>query len=162
MLPILIVSGVCVTMYGMFLMIRGLVRVYKLKDMKMFYSALAFLILDPLLLTLFILLVKQYDLWLFLPVLILAGSWICMGYFFESWLRKDRERRANGLKRVLPQPKPGQIRKDLILLAVALLLWVAGACGLLSFNPTLETCGVCICFFLLASSAADLWKYRGF
>lgn len=161
MTQFLIVGGVCVALYGVFLMIRGMIRVFREKEMKMFWSALIFFLAAPALLLVIILLVKNYNLWTVLPVLVLGLSWIAMGYFFESYLRKEKARKADGLKKVIPKAKPGQIRKDLILLAVAVILWVAGVLGVFT-NGTLETVAVCACFFLLASSISDLWKYRGF
>ena len=154
-------GGICVTAYGVFLTIRGLIRVYRDKEMKMFWSALGFFVAAPLLLFVILLLVKNYNLWTVLPVLVLGLGWISMGYLFESYLRKEKARKADGIKKILPKPKPGQIRKDLILLAVALILWVLGILGVFT-NGTVETVAVCVCFFLFASSISDLWKYRGF
>ncbi|MBR5429611.1 MAG: hypothetical protein IK116_03695 [Firmicutes bacterium] len=162
MTQFLLVGGICVALYGVFLMIRGMINVYREKEMKMFWSALIFFIVVPLLLLVVILLVKHYNLWTALPVLVLGGAWVVMGYFFESYLRKEKARKADGMKKILPKPKPGQIRKDLILLGAAVLVWILGVTGLFSKNGTIETAAVCICFFLLASSIADLWKYRGF
>ena len=160
MTQVLLLGGICVTLYGVFLMIRGMIHVYREKEMKMFRSALLFFIGAPLLL-LIILLVKEYNLWTVLPVLILGIGWICMGYLFESYLRKEKARKADGIKKIIPKPKAGQIRKDLILLAVAVIIWVLGILGVFT-NGTLETVAVCVCFFLFASSISDLWKYRGF
>ncbi|MBQ6535197.1 MAG: hypothetical protein IJI40_00235 [Firmicutes bacterium] len=129
--------------------------------MKMFWSVLGFFVAAPLLLFVILLLVKNYNLWTVLPVLVLGLGWISMGYLFESYLRKEKARKADGIKKILPKPKPGQIRKDLILLAVALILWVLGIFGVFT-NGTVETVAVCVCFFLFASSISDLWKYRGF
>lgn len=161
MTQVLLLGGICVAAYGVFLTIRGLIRVYREKEMKMFWSALAFFVAAPLLLFVILLLVKNYNLWTVLPVLVLGMGWISMGYLFESYLRKEKARKADGIKKILPKPKPGQIRKDLILLSVALVLWVLGILGIFT-NGTVETVAVCICFFLFASSISDLWKYRGF
>ncbi len=161
MTQVLLLGGICVAAYGVFLTIRGLIRVYREKEMKMFWSALAFFVAAPLLLFVILLLVKNYNLWTVLPVLVLGMGWISMGYLFESYLRKEKARKADGIKKILPKPKPGQIRKDLILLGVALVLWVLGILGIFT-NGTVETVAVCICFFLFASSISDLWKYRGF
>ena len=173
MTQVLLLGGICVTLYGVFLMIRGMIHVYREKEMKMFRSALLFFIGAPLLLLSIILLVKEYNLWTVLPVLILGIGWICMGYLFESYLRKEKARKADGIKKIIPKPKAGQIRKDLILLAVAaavaafimlavaVIIWVLGILGVFT-NGTVETVAVCICFFLFASSISDLWKYRGF
>ena len=161
MTQVLLLGGICVTAYGVFLTIRGLIRVYRDKEMKMFWSVLGFFVAAPLLLFVILLLVKNYNLWTVLPVLVLGLGWISMGYLFESYLRKEKARKADGIKKILPKPKPGQIRKDLILLAVALILWVLGITGVFT-NGTVETVAVCICFFLFASSISDLWKYRGF
>ena len=161
MTQVLLLGGICVAAYGVFLTIRGLIRVYREKEMKMFWSALAFFVAAPLLLFVILLLVKNYNLWTVLPVLVLGMGWISMGYLFESYLRKEKARNADGIKKILPKPKPGQIRKDLILLGVALVLWVLGILGVFT-NGTVETVAVCICFFLFASSISDLWKYRGF
>lgn len=161
MTQVLLLGGICVAAYGVFLTIRGLIRVYREKEMKMFWSALGFFVAAPLLLFVILLLVKNYNLWTVLPVLVLGMGWISMGYLFESYLRKEKARKADGIKKILPKPKPGQIRKDLILLAVALVLWVLGILGIFT-NGTVETVAVCICFFLFASSISDLWKYRGF
>ncbi len=161
MTQVLLLGGICVAAYGVFLTIRGLIRVYREKEMKMFWSALAFFVAAPLLLFVILLLVKNYNLWTVLPVLVLGMGWISMGYLFESYLRKEKARKADGIKKILPKPKPGQIRKDLILLGVALVLWVLGILGVFT-NGTVETVAVCICFFLFASSISDLWKYRGF
>lgn len=161
MTQVLLLGGICVAAYGVFLTIRGLIRVYREKEMKMFWSALAFFVAAPLLLFVILLLVKNYNLWTVLPVLVLGMGWISMGYLFESYLRKEKARKADGIKKILPKPKPGQIRKDLILLGVALILWILGMVGVFT-NGTVETVAVCICFFLFASSISDLWKYRGF
>ena len=161
MTQVLLLGGICVAAYGVFLTIRGLIRVYREKEMKMFWSALAFFVAAPLLLFVILLLVKNYNLWTVLPVLVLGMGWISMGYLFESYLRKEKARKADGIKKILPKPKPGQIRKDLIMLAVALILWVLGILGVFT-NGTVETVAVCVCFFLFASSISDLWKYRGF
>ena len=161
MTQVLLLGGICVAAYGVFLTIRGLIRVYREKEMKMFWSALAFFVSAPLRLCVILLLVKNYNLWTVLPVLVLGMGWISMGYLFESYLRKEKARKADGIKKILPKPKPGQILKDLILLGVALVLWVLGILGVFT-NGTVETVAVCICFFLFASSISDLWKYRGF
>lgn len=161
MTQVLLLGGICVAVYGVFLMIRGMIRVYREREMKMFWSALSFFLGAPLLLFVIILLVKSYDLWTVLPILVLGLGWISMGYVLESYLRKEQARKTDGMKKVLPKPKPGQIRKDLILLAAALIIWVLGLIGVFS-NGTVETVAVCICFFLFASSISDLWKYRGF
>ena len=161
MTQVLLVGGICVALYGVFLTIRGLVNVYRDKEMKMFWSVFGFFIAAPLLLLLIILVVKSYDLWTVLPVLLLGFGWISMGYIFESYLRKEKARQADGMKKVIPKPKPGQIRKDLILLGCAITIWFLGMFGVFT-NGTLETVAVCICFFLFASSISDLWKYRGF
>ena len=158
----LICGCICVAAYSIFLMIRGMVRLYKLKEMKLFWSALIFFIGDPLLLLGVFLLIRQYNIWTVLPALVLAVAWVFMGYALEIFLRKERERKANGMKRIIPRAKPGQLRKDLLLLAVALVLWALGASGIFGAHGVLETCAVCVCFFLLASSVSDLWKYRGF
>ena len=161
MTQVLLLGGICVTAYGVFLMIRGMIHVYREKEMKLFWSALIFFVAAPLLLFAILLLVKNYNLWTVLPVLVLGAGWISMGYLFESYLRKEKARKADGIKKILPKAKPGQIRKDLILLAVALIIWVLGIVGVFT-NGTVETVAVCICFFLFASSISDLWKYRGF
>lgn len=161
MTQVLLLGGICVAAYGVFLTIRGLIRVYREKEMKMFWSVLGFFVAAPLLLFVILLLVKNYNLWTVLPVLVLGLGWISMGYLFESYLRKEKARKADGIKKILPKPKPGQIRKDLILLAVALILWVLGIFCVFT-NGTVETVAVCVCFFLFASSISDLWKYRGF
>ena len=161
MTQVLLVGGICVALYGVFLTIRGLVNVYRDKEMKMFWSVLGLFIAAPLLLLLIILVVKSYDLWTVLPVLLLGFGWISMGYIFETYLRKEKASKADGLKRVIPTPKPGQIRKDLILLGTAIVIWLLGMFGIFT-NGTVETVAVCICFFLFASSISDLWKYRGF
>ena len=161
MTQVLLIGGICVAVYSVFLMIRGLIRVYREKEMKMFWSALIFFLAAPLLLLAILLLIKSYNLWTVLPVLVLGFGWLFAGYLFESYLRKEKARKADGLKKTLPKPQPGQIRKDLILLAVAVLIWVLGVLGVFT-NGTLETVAVCVCFFLFASSISDLWKYRGF
>ncbi len=161
MTQVLLLGGICVALYGVFLMIRGMIHVYKEKEMKMFWSALIFFFGAPLLLLIIVLLVKSYDLWTALPVLVLGLGWISMGYIFESYLRHEKSRKADGLKKIIPKAKPGQIRKDLILLAVAVVIWGLGMAGVFT-NGTVQTVAVCICFFLFASSISDLWKYRGF
>lgn len=161
MTQVVLLGGICVTIYGVFLMIRGMIRLYRDKEMKMFRSALIFFLGAPLLLLAIVLLIKSYNLWTALPVLVLGLGWISMGYLLESYLRKEKARKADGMKRILPKAKPGQLRKDLILLAVAIIIWVLGVVGVFT-NGTVETVAVCICFFLFASSISDLWKYRGF
>ena len=161
MTQVLLVGGICVALYGVFLTIRGLVNVYRDKEMKMFWSVLALFVGAPLLLLVILLLVKSYNLWTVLPVLLLGFGWISMGYIFETYLRKEKARKADGLKRIIPTPKHGQIRKDLILLGTAIVIWLLGMFGIFT-NGTVETVAVCVCFFLFASSISDLWKYRGF
>ena len=161
MTQVLLVGGICVALYGVFLTIRGLVNVYRDKEMKMFWSVLALFVGAPLLLLVILLLVKNYNLWTVLPVLLQGFGWISMGYIFETYLRKEKARKADGLKRIIPTPKPGQIRKDLILLGTAIVIWLLGMFGIFT-NGTVETVAVCVCFFLFASSISDLWKYRGF
>ena len=161
MTQVLLVGGICVALYGVFLTIRGLVNVYRDKEMKMFWSVLALFVGAPLLLLVILLLVKNYNLWTVLPVLLLGFGWISMGYIFETYLRKEKARKADGLKRIIPTPKPGQIRKDLMLLGTAIVIWLLGMFGIFT-NGTVETVAVCVCFFLFASSISDLWKYRGF
>ena len=107
MTQVLLLGGICVAAYGVFLTIRGLIRVYREKEMKMFWSALAFFVAAPLLLFVILLLVKNYNLWTVLPVLVLGMGWISMGYLFESYLRKEKARKADGIKKILPKPKPG-------------------------------------------------------
>ena len=102
MTQVLLLGGICVTAYGVFLTIRGLIRVYRDKEMKMFWSVLGFFVAAPLLLFVILLLVKNYNLWTVLPVLVLGLGWISMGYLFESYLRKERPVKLTASKRSCP------------------------------------------------------------
>ena len=82
MTQVLLVGGICVALYGVFLTIRGLVNVYRDQEMKMFWSVLALFVGAPLLLLAILFLVKSYNLWTVLPVLMTLVSGV--DYFVRN------------------------------------------------------------------------------
>lgn len=162
MVQAVIVASVCMGIYSVFLTIRGLIRLHKEKEHKMLVCVLAFFLLAPA----FFLLALNYGdgrwtIWLAMPALLLGIAWLCMGFFLESYLRREKQRKLDGMKRVIPKAPPHAIRNNLLLAALSIAIWCFGAFVGIS-NATAETCALCICVFLLARSVGALWKYRGF
>lgn len=158
----ILLGTICVTIYGLFLCIRGMIRLYKEKEMKMLTCVGVYLLAAPLAVWGILSMdVSKASIWIIVPGLILVFVWICMGYFLEAYLRKEKRRKEDGEKKIIPVPSKGVIRKNLILMGISLIIWVYGAFVGIN-NATLETCAVCVVSFLFARSLAALWRYRGF
>lgn len=162
MVQAIILGAACLGIYGVFLSVRGMIRLWKLEQKQMLVCMAAFFLLAPLLVVGGLFLGDNgWTLWLALPVLALAIAWICQGYFLEFYLRRELRLKQDGLKRVIPKRPAKGLRNDLLLLAAALLIWCWGMfIGIKT--PMVETCAICLCVFLLARSLASLWRYRGF
>lgn len=163
MVPALIIgiSGVC--LYGLFLLVRGLFRLAQLHEWKMFYWTLGLFFFGCVLVGAgFLVKVDNLNIWIALPVFVIAFVLISAGYFLESFLREERRRRIDGLGRVFPVRPKNWLRNNLLLLILALILWIVGAFVGYGGNETVDTCLLCLCMFLLAKSLVSFWKYRGF
>lgn len=158
----IIVGIVCLFLYGSFLCIRGMVRMYKEREIKLLLWTAAFFVLAPLLAWGALSLAEDnMNIWFALPILLFGITWLCIGYFVEAYLRKEKRRQLDGLKKVIPARPPNHLRNNLVLLAIAVAIWIYGATAGIA-NATVETCALCICMFLFARAVSSLWRYRGF
>lgn len=168
MMNALICGAVCGALYGLFLFIRGLFRLKKTGEHKMFGWCLGLFCLGLLILGLGLLIkLEAINSWIALPILLVLFMMFSAGYFLESYLRHEKRRRADGLDKIIPARPKHWLRNNLILLVVALIIWAVGAFIGFSFiglgdNKTFEISLLCICMFLVARALSSLWKYRGF
>lgn len=160
----LIAGVIAVGIYGVFLMVRGLIQLGRYKQKKMlFWSLGVYIGIGALFALSLTIKYEDLNLWLVLPALVLGVLWLCLGYFMESYLRRERPRLQAGQPAVIAKRPPHVLRNNLIILLLALLMWVYGAViGNFGGNDAVEKVLLCICLFLLARSCAKLWKYRGF
>lgn len=157
-----VVAMACMGIYSIFLTVRGLIRLYQERELRMLICVAAFFLLAPVL---FLLAVDYGDgiwtIWLALPTLLLGICWICTGFFLESFLRRQQKLKLDGRKREIPKAPPHNRRNNLLLLLLSLGIWIFGAFVGIK-DATIETCALCICLFLFARAVGALWKYRGF
>ncbi len=150
------------SLYGLYLLARGFIRLYKEGETKLLAFALGFFILVPLLVWLIARLSpEQRNVWLVLPVLLLALAWAGLGYGVEAYLRLGLKRRLAGKKREIPARPAHWLRDNALRLAGGGALWLAGL--LIPFDqPVLETMALCVCLYLLVRGIWGFWRYRGF
>lgn len=152
----------CLAIFGAYLTIRSLIRLYKDGQKRMFRWVLGFFLVLPTALFITLSLWQgQWTIWVALPIVLIGLTWMCEGYFVESFLRQEKQMALEGRKRVVPTPPPGARRKQFILLGVAIIIWCYGMFIGIA-NPTVETCALCLSIFLLGRALATLWRYRGF
>lgn len=159
----LLLGVLCAGIYGLFLFIRGLARLWAQGQKKMFAFCLSAYGLGclALLACLFVKL-EDLDIWILLPAMLLIFLLFSAGYFLESYLRELQRLKKQGLQRQTPQRKKYSLLIDLLMLFTALLIWCLGFFVGYDSNQTVEIILLCICMFLLARSVTSLWKYRGF
>ena len=158
------VIAICaVVAVGLFLNIRGMVRLLLNDEKKLFVWSLGFFLGVPTLLTglYFLLRSNHMSMWIYFPMLALFIIWSCEGFFLEAYLRKEIQRKLDGIKRVPPAPPKNNTLKNGALIVFSLAIWYVGVFVGIE-NPTLETCALCICVFLLVRAISSLWRYRGF
>ncbi len=163
MVQAIILGVACCGLYGLFLFVRGLVRLVKLGEMKMFGWTLGLFLLGGLLVAAGLLTKEEnMNIWIALPVVIIAVLLLCAGYFLESYLRAEQRRRTDGKGKTFPARPKHWLRTCLLLLGAGLALWLGGLLWGYGGNGTVQTILLCACMFLLARSLTALWKYRGF
>lgn len=162
MLQALIIGLAAVSLYGLFLFIRGMVRLYKDGQKKLLLCAVIFFVIAPLLVVAAGRVPQsRMSVWIAIPAVLLALIWALTGYFLEGYLRNEKKRRLEGRKRMIP-PRPAHWpRNDILTLAGGVAIWLAGVFIKLN-NPTIDTCALCISVFLIIRGASHLWRYRGF
>ena len=158
----IVIGVVCFSLYGAFLCIRSIFRMYKDKDKKLMLWTLGGFAITPFLLWGALQLSESnMNIWFAIPILLLGVGWLSLGYFVEVYLRKEKQRKLDGIKRVVPVRPENHLRHNLILLAISIVVWIYGAVIGIN-NATVETFALCISMFLLARSVSSLWRYRGF
>lgn len=159
----LLIGTICAGLYGLFLFFRGLIRLHKLEERKMFFSCIALFLLGCLLLgaSLFLKL-EALNIWIVLPVLIIFFLLLSAGYFLEAYLKGERRRRMDGMQKVIPARPKNWLRDSLVFLSLGLVLWLVGVFLGYGSNETVEVCVLCVSLFLLGKAFTSLWKYRGF
>ena len=165
MIQVLTLSCFAMAVYSAFLMIRGMVRLFKDREMKMFWSVLLAFVLLPALVgvVLLVIPVVGYNSWIAIPALIFIIVWICIGYVLEVYMRKELQRKMDGQMKIIPARPPHWLRNNLLILLVCSAVWIYGICGGYFFNnETFESIIMCLCLFFFGRSCMLLWKYRGF
>ncbi len=160
----LIVAVVGLAVVGIFLAIRGIIRLFLEEEKKLAIFAIIFFVTLPALFLVGIFLPEDVlgAIWIYLPVFLLLVVWICFGYFLEAYLKKEKQRKANGEKRIIPTRPPHCLRNNIFLIAIGIAIWCFGAFVGFGNRGILETCTICISIFLVIRGCAALWKYRGF
>lgn len=150
------------TLYGLFLFIRGMIRLHKEGEKKLFLCAALFFVVAPLIVCLVAFMPEeQLNIWFALPAVLLGLIWISTGYFLESYLRKQKQMALEGRKRPILARPPHWLRNSMLCLASGAALWAFGALIGIK-NATVETCALCVSCFLLMFGLSRLWRYRGF
>ncbi len=162
MIQALAIGAACTAAYGMFLMVRGLVRLWRNGEKKMFGWLLVFFLGLPALIVAGILLPQEKNVWITLPVVLLIICWVCAGYFLESYLRREQRRRLEGGSRIRPARPPHWRRNNLGLLIIALCVWAFGAFVGYGRLVTLNFALLCASLFVCCRSVLMLWRYRNF
>ena len=145
--------------YGLFLLIRALPRLYRATEKKLVYCIIGFAVVAPIMVWQIARIpTEQMSIWLALPALVLFGIWACLGFFVESY-RKKGERDAVAIKK--PVSPPGLLRRNLLVLAIGLIMWLYGAFIGVE-NRQVEIVLLCVSFLLLVTSLGSLWRYRKF
>lgn len=163
MVPALVIGMLCVFLYGLFLFIRGLFRLAKMQELKMLYWILGAFGFGAILVGAgFLIKVSSVNIWIALPLVVIAFILISAGYFLESFLRAEQRRRVDGLAKVIPVRPKNWLRNNLFLLVLGMILWAIGAFVGYGESETVNTCLLCLCMFLFARSIVSFWKYRGF
>jgi len=155
---------VAVALYGIYLFIVGLVKLWRYHQKQMFWWTFAAFMFTGILF--FLSLTIKYDdlnIWIALIAALAGIFWICMGYLMEAYLRKERQRLEAGQPRTIPQRPPHCMRNNFIILLLSLLVLAYGAfIGNFGGNVPFERIMLCLSLFFLASSCSKIWKYRNF
>jgi len=163
-----LLAGFVMCIYGSFLVIRGLIRLYKSREMKMFWSVLLMFVIPPVLIVIagyyifFGDISKFPDAWVIAPVIMLIIFWMCIGYFLETYMKKEMRRKLDGQAKFIPVRPKNCIRNNLLTVGACVIVWIYGMCGGPFFNSSFETVVMCVCMFFFGQGCVRLWKYRGF
>ena len=160
-MPPLLIGFLTMAGYGLFLLIRALPRLYRAGEHGLVYCVIGFALLAPLPVWIVAAMPQErLSMWLVLPALIFLCIWVCLGYFVESY-RKKRERENGKGNAKRPSPPPGLLRRNALVLAAGLIIWVYGAfVGIANHN--IEIVMLCASLLLLTASLGSLWRYRKF
>jgi len=163
-MPVLI-AACCVMALGLFLNVRGIIRLIKSGEKKLSYWAIGFFLVMPVVIVLLYQLLihgrVEEAIWVYFPLMISFVVWACEGFFVEAYLKKEMQRKMDGIKKVIPTAPKNHVTKNVILLVVSIAIWIFGV--VVGFpNPTLSTCALCICIYLFVRAIAAFWRYRGF
>jgi|GEM_PF-2081023 len=162
LLQAILVGLAALTVYGLFLLLRGMIRLHQEGENKLLAWVAAFFVIAPSLVALVGNIPQErLNIWIVIPTLLLALGWISSGYFVESYLRREKQRNLEGKKRELPARPPHWLRDNLLLIGGGAALWLVGVFVGIS-NAVLETSALCVSVFLLLRGGSRLWRYRGF
>lgn len=157
----LAVGFAVMVVYGLFLLIKAMRRLYREGEKKLVFCAIIFMVVAPCLVWLSGLIPEERtNLWTALPTLLLFLLWVCAGYFLESYRKQKEKLRDMGLDQRTQAPANMLLRNTLVL-AAGLAIWLYGAFVGIG-DRTVEICLLCVSLFLLASSIGTFWKYRKF
>jgi hypothetical protein len=147
--------------YGLFLLIRALPRLYRAGDKKLVYCVIGFALVIPLPVWLVATMPQErLSSWLALPALILFGIWVCLGYFVESYHKKKKQE-SGKVPIKGPSPPPGLLRRNALVLAAGVAIWIYGAFVGIN-NRTAEIVLLCVSLLLRTASLGSFWRYRKF
>ena len=162
MLQAILIGLAAVAAYGLFLLIRGMIRLYKEGEIKLLAWVAAFFVIAPLVVVLVGRVPEEkLNIWIVIPAVLLGLAWICVGYVLESYLRREKQQRLEGKKREIPARPAHWLRDNLLMIGGGAAVWLVGVLVEIK-NTTLETCALCVCVFLLLRGGSRLWRYRGF
>lgn len=160
----ILIAACCVFAVGLFLNVRGMIRLLKNQEKKLFFWALGFFIVAPVLIILLYNLFSDgvvEPIWVYFPLLIFFVAWACEGFFIQAYLKKEMQRKLDGAKKIVPIRPKHHIAKNSALIATSVGIWVVGV--FVGFpSSILSTCALCICVYLFIRAVASLWRYRGF
>lgn len=164
MLQALIIGIAGLSAVGIFLAVRGIVRLFLEKETKLATLAIIFFVAVPLIFVLGLLLAESVleEVWVFLPLILLLVVWVCFGFFLEAYLRKEKQRKLSNEKRVIPERPAHWLRNNLLIIAAGIMIWLFGAFVGFGQMKIVETCAICVALFLVVRGCAALWRYRGF
>ncbi|MDO4733276.1 MAG: hypothetical protein Q4B50_07180 [Bacillota bacterium] len=159
----LLIGAFSAGIYGLFLFIRGLIRLKKINETKMFFCCLALFLLGCLFLGGGLLIkLEALNIWIVFPMLVILFFLLSAGYFLEAYLKGELRRRMDGLAKTIPARPKNWLRNLLLFLIPGLLIWIFGCFIGFGEHVSLETVFLCLSLFLVGRALAWLWKYRGF
>ena len=158
-----VMAGVAAaSVYGIFLYVRGMVRLRMECENILFWCAFGFFPLVPLITWRAAVLPREHmTIFIALPTVVLVIMWIVTGYLIDSYLKKEKKRKLEGYPKVLPARPLNWLRDNLIFIAVGIVIWCAGQ-FLHIKDAAVETIMLCGCIFCVIRAVASLWRYRGF